>query len=104
MAAAGTGGVPAAGGAPAVVAAEGQCGRRRRRLRLLAAIACIGNRQCRVTSWNLGRWLTEIRAAWPEETQVSYYDMKSKIAGEVVKEPARVAAHVGATLRVSLAG
>ncbi len=42
--------------------------------------------------------------AWPEETQVSYNDIKSKIAGEVVKEPARVAAHVGATLRESLAG
>ncbi len=39
------------GGAPAVVTAEGQCGRRRRRLRLFAAIVCIGNRQCSVTSW-----------------------------------------------------
>ncbi len=35
---------------------------------------------------------------------MSYNDMKWKIAGEEVKEPARVAAHVGATLRVSLAG
>ncbi len=34
---------------------------------------------------------------------MSYNDMKSKIAGELLKEPARVAAHVGATLRVSLA-
>jgi hypothetical protein len=50
VAAAGADGIPAAGGAPAVVTAEGQRGRRRRRLRLLAAIDCIGNRQCRVTS------------------------------------------------------
>ncbi len=103
VAAAGTGGVPAAGSTPAVVTAEGQRGRRLRRLRLLAAIVCIGNWQCRVTSWNPGWWLTEIRAAWPEETQMSYNDMKSEIAGELLKEPARVAAHVGATLRVSLA-
>jgi hypothetical protein len=35
---------------------------------------------------------------------MSYNDMKSKIAGELISEPARVAAHVGATLRVALAG
>jgi hypothetical protein len=33
---------------------------------------------------------------------MSYKDIKSMIAGELVSEPARVAAHVGATLRVSL--
>jgi hypothetical protein len=32
---------------------------------------------------------------------MSYKDMKSIIAGEFVSEPARVAAHAGATLRVS---
>jgi hypothetical protein len=46
----------------------------------------------------------EIRAAWPEKTQMSYNDMKSRIAGELMSEPARVAAHVGATLPVELAG
>jgi hypothetical protein len=35
---------------------------------------------------------------------MSYNDMKSKIAGELISEPACVAAHVGATLRVTLAG
>jgi hypothetical protein len=35
---------------------------------------------------------------------MSYKDMKSMIAGDLISEPARVAAHVGATLRVSLAG
>ncbi len=30
--------------------------------------------------------------------------MKSKIEGELVSEPARIAAHVGATLRATLAG
>ncbi len=35
---------------------------------------------------------------------MSYNDMKSKIAGELVSEPARVAAHVGATLQDVLAG
>ncbi len=35
---------------------------------------------------------------------MSYSDMKLKIDGELVTEPARVAAHVGATLRATLAG
>jgi hypothetical protein len=35
---------------------------------------------------------------------MSYSDMKSKIEGELVSEPARIAAHVGATLRATLAG
>jgi hypothetical protein len=35
---------------------------------------------------------------------MSYSDMKSKIEGELVSEPAPMAAHVGATLRVTLAG
>jgi hypothetical protein len=35
---------------------------------------------------------------------MSYSDMKSKIEGELISEPARIAAHVGATLRVTLAG
>jgi hypothetical protein len=50
---AGVGALVAAGtgGAQAVVAAEGHRGRRRRRLRLLAAVGCVGNRQCSVTSW-----------------------------------------------------
>jgi hypothetical protein len=43
-------------------------------------------------------------SAWPEETHMSYSDKKSKIEGELVSEPARIAAHVGATLRVTLAG
>jgi hypothetical protein len=38
-----------------VVAVEGHRGRRRRRLRLFAAIICVGNRQCSVTSWKPGR-------------------------------------------------
>ncbi len=37
-------------------------------------------------------------------TKISYYDMKSKIEGLLSFEPTRVAAHVGATLRVTLAG
>jgi hypothetical protein len=50
---AGVGALVAAGtgGGQAVVAAEGHRGRRRRRLRLLAAVGCVGNRQCSVTSW-----------------------------------------------------
>jgi hypothetical protein len=47
---------------------------------------------------------TETFAAWPVETQMSYKDMKSKIEGLLSLEPARVAAHVGATLWVTLAG
>jgi hypothetical protein len=35
---------------------------------------------------------------------MSYSDMKSKIDGELVTEPAHVAAHVGATLRATFAG
>jgi hypothetical protein len=35
---------------------------------------------------------------------MSYNDMKSKIEGLLSLEPARVAAHVGATLRAMLAG
>jgi hypothetical protein len=35
---------------------------------------------------------------------MSYSDMKSTIEGELVSEPARIAAHVGTTLRVTLAG
>jgi hypothetical protein len=35
---------------------------------------------------------------------MSYSDMKSKIEGKLVSEPARIAAHVGATLRAMLAG
>jgi hypothetical protein len=37
-------------------------------------------------------------------TQLLYSDMKSKIEGELSLKPARVAAHVGATLRTTLAG
>jgi hypothetical protein len=36
--------------------------------------------------------------------QMSYNDMKSKIEGLLSFEPAHVAAHVGATLRITLAG
>ncbi len=50
------------------------------------------------------RWFTETRAAWPEVTQMSYSDMKLKIEGELMSEPARIAAHVGAKLRATLAG
>jgi hypothetical protein len=35
---------------------------------------------------------------------MSYSDMKSKIEGKLVSEPARIAAHVGATLRAMLDG
>jgi hypothetical protein len=35
---------------------------------------------------------------------MSYSDMKSKIEGELVSEPTRIAAHVGAMLWVTLAG
>jgi hypothetical protein len=35
---------------------------------------------------------------------MSYSNMKSKIEGELTSEPARIAAHVGVTLRVTLAG
>jgi hypothetical protein len=53
---AGAGALVAAGtgGAQAVVMAEGHRGRRRRRLRLFAAIVCVGNRQYSVTSWKPG--------------------------------------------------
>jgi hypothetical protein len=34
-----------------VVTADGHRGRRQRRLRLFAAIVCVGNRQYSVTSW-----------------------------------------------------
>ncbi len=48
-------------------------------------------------------WHTETRAAWPVATQMSY-DMKSKTEGLLSLDPTCVAAHVGATLRVTLAG
>jgi hypothetical protein len=35
---------------------------------------------------------------------MSYSDMKSKIEGELVFEPARIAAHVGATLQITMVG
>jgi hypothetical protein len=87
-----------------VMVAEGYRWRRRRRLRVFAAAICVGKRQKSVTSWKPVRWFTETRAAWPEVTQMSYSDMKSKIEGEPVSEPARIAAHVGATLRATLLG
>ncbi len=49
-------------------------------------------------------WFTETHAACPVATQLSYSDIKSKIEGELSLEPALVAAHMGATLRPTLAG
>ncbi len=49
-------------------------------------------------------WHTETLAAWPVATQMSYNDIKSNIEGLLSLKPAHVAAHVGATLRVMLAG
>ncbi len=63
-----------------------------------------GKRQKWVTSWYPVIWLTETRTAWPMETQMSYNAMKSKIKVLLSLEPARVAAHVGATMRARLAG
>jgi hypothetical protein len=41
----------------------------------------------------------ETHSAWPEVTQMSYSDMKSKIEGELVSEPARKVANVSACCR-----
>jgi hypothetical protein len=49
-------------------------------------------------------WFTDTCAACPVATQMSYSDMKEKIEGVVSLEPAHVAAHAGAMLRVTLAG
>jgi hypothetical protein len=49
-------------------------------------------------------WFTDTRAACPVVIQMSYSDMKEKIEGVVLLEPARVAAHAGAMLRITLAG
>jgi hypothetical protein len=48
-------------------------------------------------------WFTQTRVASPAVTQLSYSDIKSNIEGELSLEPARVAAHMGATLRPTLA-
>jgi hypothetical protein len=60
-----------AGGGQAVVVADGHRCRRQRRLRLFVAAVSVGKRQNSVTSWNPVWWLTETRAAWPEETHMS---------------------------------
>jgi hypothetical protein len=92
------------GDGQAVMMAEGHRWQRRRHLRVFAATICVGKRQMSVTSWKPVRWFTETRAAWPEVIQMSYSDMKSNIEGELVSEPARIAAHVGATLWALLVG
>ncbi len=48
-------------------------------------------------------WFTETRVASPAATQLSYSNIKSNIEGELSLKPARVAAHVEATLRPTLA-
>jgi hypothetical protein len=88
----------------AAMVAEGHRWRRRRRLRTVAVVVGVRKRQERVTSWYPVIWFTETRAAWPVATQMSYNDMKSKIEGLLSLEPARVAAHVGAMVRATLAG
>jgi hypothetical protein len=92
------------GGGQAVTVAEGHCWRRRRHLRVFATVACVAKRQKRVTSWKPALWFTDTRASCLVATQMSYRDMKEKIEGVVSLEPAHVAAHTGATLRVTLAG
>jgi hypothetical protein len=47
--------------------------------------------------------LTEMRAACQVTTQMSYNDMKSQIEWLLSLKLIRVAAHVGATLRATLA-
>ncbi len=48
-------------------------------------------------------WFTETRVARPAATLLSDSDIKSNIEGELSLKPARVAAHVEATLRPTLA-
>jgi hypothetical protein len=88
----------------AVMVAEGHRWRQRRHLRVFATTICIRKRQKSVTSWKPVRCFTETCVAWSEVTQMSYSDMKSKIEGELVSEPAHIAAHMGATLRATLVG
>jgi hypothetical protein len=88
----------------AAMVADGHRWRSRRSLRTIAVVVGVGKRQKRVISWYPMIWFTEMRAVWPVVTRMSYNDMKSKIKGLLLLEPARVAAHVGATVRATLAG
>ncbi len=67
---------------------------------MFVAVICIGNWQKSVTSWYPVIWFTEMHAAWPVVTHMSYNDMKSRIDGLLLLEPTCVAdANKGAMLR-----
>ncbi len=83
--------------------ADGHRWQRRQHLQVVADVVSVGKRQKSMTSWCPVIWLTEMCAACPVATQMSYNNMKSKIEGLSSLETARVTAHVGVTLQATLA-